>query len=277
MAVIPFENMTPAKAQISYERDTGANPDNPRFQYRIDRYSELTRSLLETILSSWDEVTLVERFRVDSVLLEKTKSGRYAGRVDSRQIAQEAGNSGADYIVYGQILDFNNSESVFRGYGIGTTTTSFEAFLKVGVVEVATERNVYLHEFSGWVATFSSKYGTYRESDFHASAIRAAFEELKQDPEFKDGFLARIGQTFAGLRSGATNGLISIEFAPKPVASDVTIDGHYIGTSPLRSSLEKGKEYKISISKEGFRSWSSLIVPLDGLRVTKELLVETNK
>ena len=69
----------------------------------------------------------------------------------------------------------------------------------------------------------------------------------------------------------AADDLIEVDFSPKPENCDIEIDGKYVNGSPLKRRLQEGKEYKVRISKGGFKDWEGLIVPEKGLRITPEL------
>src|SRR5262249_35656677 len=68
--VPPFENQTKIHESISYEVATGTNPNSPKKRYAVDRFTEAPRSLFEDLLTRIEGVTVVERQRVDAMLVE---------------------------------------------------------------------------------------------------------------------------------------------------------------------------------------------------------------
>jgi len=113
-----------------------------------------------------------------------------------------------------------------------------------------------------------SNYGGTSSSDRNFAALEATLQQLKSDKEFRTALLG--GKPGA---KGATDsdGLVEVEFAPKPENCDIEIDGKYVGGSPLKRRFPAGKEVKVRISKGGFKDWEGVIVPEAGLRVTRDL------
>ena len=100
--------------------------------------------------------------------------------------------------------------------------------------------------------------------------MQAALEQVKSDSGFVAALLGRKPGT-ADAADGS--GLIEVDFAPKPDNCDIEINGKYVGGVSLETDARRlcGKELKIRISKDGYKDWEGVIVPEQGLRITREL------
>src|SRR5262245_4119084 len=66
--VPPFENQSKQHLNIGYEV-AGNNPNQPKKRYTVDRFTEAPRSLFEDMLGELGGITIVERQRVDAILV----------------------------------------------------------------------------------------------------------------------------------------------------------------------------------------------------------------
>ena len=81
--VPPFENQSKMHENISYEV-AGNKENQPKRRYTVDRYTEAPRSLFEDMLVNLEGVTIVERQRIDTLLVE-SEFGRLSGLVDQEK------------------------------------------------------------------------------------------------------------------------------------------------------------------------------------------------
>jgi hypothetical protein len=68
--VPPFENVSRVHKNISYEMATGTNPNRPKRRFLVDRLTEAPRSILENRLVNLPGLTVLERQRIDALLVE---------------------------------------------------------------------------------------------------------------------------------------------------------------------------------------------------------------
>jgi curli biogenesis system outer membrane secretion channel CsgG len=264
--VPPFENQAKQHDYILYDVPDGTSPSRPRRQYRIDRYTEAPRTLFEDALANMDGITIVERKRVDTLLVE-AEFGQLSGLVDPEKATKLGKLLGANQIVIGTIIDISEETKKFKGYGVQTENKVVTAELRVRVLEIETGKQVFSKSVEGSKTYSKSTYGETKSSDRHFAAVKAAVAEIAGDDNFK--------VAVQGNKSATEDGLIEIEFAPKPDNCDIEIDGKYVGGSPLKRKLRTGIEYKVRISKAGHKEWTGIITPEVGLKITREL--EANK
>jgi hypothetical protein len=99
--VPPFENQSKIQQRIAY--DVGARDDDrPLRQLMVDRLSQAPRSLLEDLLTNIENVTVVERQRIDSFLVE-TEFGALSGLVDQEKAAKLGKLLGANLIATSEV------------------------------------------------------------------------------------------------------------------------------------------------------------------------------
>jgi len=270
--VPPFENLSSARSMVTYEVATGSDPNHPKRSFRIDRYTEAPRAILEDILGGIEGVKIAERQRVDSVLLE-SEFGRLSGLVDPEKAVKLGKLLGADAIILGSILDVRATTRDFTGYAIRTKNTQVQTSIRIRVIDIATGNVAFSRILRGSSTYASSSFGGIKDSDVAYAVIESTLEQLRGDETFKESILGhRRGST--GSTRQTTEGQVKeveVEFVPKPENSDIEIDGHYIGGSPLKLRLRVGEEVRVKISKAGHRAWEGVIVPQPGLRITKEL------
>jgi hypothetical protein len=264
--VPPFENQAKQREYVMYDVPDGTSPNKPRRQYRIDRYCEAPRSLFEDVLVNIGGVTIVERKRVDTLLVE-AEFGQLSGLVDPEKAIKLGKLLGANTIVIGTIVDISDETKKFKGYNIQTENTVVSAEMRVRVLEIETGRIAYSKTVTGSKTYSKSTYGSTKGSDRNFAAVKAAVAEIAGDKKFK--------AAVQGKQAAVAEGLIEVEFAPKPDNCDIDIDGKYVGGSPLKRKLMAGIDYKVRISKAGYKEWTGIITPEAGLKITREL--EPNK
>ncbi len=262
--VPPFQNLSPTKAMISYEVATSSDHDNPKRSFRVDRYSEAPRGILEDILVGIRGVSVVERQRVDAILLE-SEFGHFSGLVDTQQAVQMGKLLGANSIVMGSILDINTDTSNFSGYGIKTKHTQVKSSVRIRLIDIGSGRVTFSKIVKGEVTYSSSSFGGTNNSDVAFAVIEAALEELRGMLDLQD---ALSGESNIDNSSGVT-----VKFSPIPDNCDIDIGGSYMGGSPIEIRLAADKPIAVRISKAGYQSWEKTIVPKEGLIVRPELLL----
>jgi hypothetical protein len=265
--VPPFENLSTAKSMVTYEVATSSDPNNPKRSFRVDRYTEAPRAVLEDILGSIEGVKIVERQRLDAILLE-SEFGRLSGLVDPEKAVKLGKLLGADSIIMGSILDVRSTTRDFSGYGIRTRNVQVQSSLRIRVVDIATGKVTYSQIARGGSTYAASNFGGVSDSDVAYAVIEGALEQLRTDQTFK---AAMVGGPRTKPVPATAGGDIDIEFAPKPENSDIEIDGQYVGGSPLKRRLYAGKQVRVKISKAGYKTWEAVIMPEPGLRITREL------
>ena len=260
--VPPFENQAKQHDYIQYDVPDGTSPDRPRRQYRIDRYTEAPRTLFEDALANLDGVSIVERQRVDTLLAE-SEFGQLSGLVDPEKAVKLGKLLGASQIVIGTIADISEDTKKFKGYGVETENTVVTAELRVRVLEIESGKQIFSKTVKGSKTYSKSTFGESKSGDRCFAAVKEAVAAIAADDDFK--------AAIQGKKSATAEGLIEVEFAPKPDNCDIEIDGKYIGGSPLKRKLKPGTEYKVRISKAGHKEWIGVIAPEPGMKITREL------
>jgi curli biogenesis system outer membrane secretion channel CsgG len=270
--VATFENQSKAHPKISYEVGTGNKEGHPKRSFIVDRFTEAPRSILEDMLSNMKGIRIVERQRVDSVLME-TEFGAMSGLVDPEKAVKLGKMLGANMIVMGTIIEIRDDHREFTGYGVKSKVNKVVCQIRVRLLDIESGAISFSKIVEGAKTYTESTYGksdsgTKDGYDRDFAAIEDALDRLRDDAEFK---AALFGKNAGGRDAAKTDGLVEVEFAPKPDNCDIEIDGKYVGGSPLKRRLPAGKDVKVKIAKGGFQQWEGVIVPEAGLKVTREL------
>jgi Curli production assembly/transport component CsgG/PEGA domain len=261
--VPPFENQSRNHETIIQETAAGTAPGQPRQKFSVDRYSEAPRSLLEDMLGQIPGLQIAERQRVDALLLE-SKFGAKSGLVDTENALRLGKMLGANLIVMGTVVDIRQEVKDFVGYGIRSRITEVVCKIRIRLLD-SSGTVLYSKVVSGSKQYDQSNFGGSGSSDRNFAAIEETLKEVEKDGAFRKALLGDAAPAHAA------EGLIEVEFAPKPDNCDVEIDGKYVGGSPLKRRLPAGKEIKVRISKGGYQAWDGVIVPEAGLRITREM------
>ena len=200
--------------------------------------------------------------RVD-VLLVESEFGQLSGLVDPDKAFRLGKLLGANRIVLGTIADISEETKSFKGYGVTTENKVVTAELRVRVLAIETGNVEFSKTAKGSKSYSKSTYGELKSSDRHFAAVKAAVIEIAADDRFK--------AAIQGKKSVTKDRGVGVEFAPKPDNCDIEIDGKYVGGSPLKRKLTLGTEYRIRISKAGYKDWTGIIIPEVGLRIAREL------
>jgi hypothetical protein len=264
--VPPFENQSKHHENVSYEVATGSKADRPKRRFIIDRLTEAPRSVFENMLGNIEGITIVERQRVDALLVE-AEFGGMSGLVDPEKAVKLGKMLGANVIIMGTIIDIHDEVVKFEGYGIKTENTKVISQIRVRLLDIETG-NVRFSKIVKGSQTYSkSSFGGKSSSDRNFAAVESALQQLEGDSQFQSAVQGRK----PGETDETADGLVEVEFAPKPENCDIEINGKYVGGSPLKRRLPAGKEFKVRIGKGGYKDWEGVIVPEKGLRITREL------
>jgi curli biogenesis system outer membrane secretion channel CsgG len=265
LLVAPFENQTAVKAPVTYEVATGASADHPKRTFTVDRYSEAPRSILENMLCTVPGVTVVERQRVDAMLLENS-FGAFSGLVDGTVASNLGRVLGAQVIVMGTILRVDVQEKKFSGYGVETVNTQVTAQIRVRSVNVATGAVLASTIVEGSKVYAANRFGGTQDSDVAYAVLDIALTKLSAD----SAFLASL----AGNAPAATGPTAVVKIHPDPKGCDVLIDGTYRGSTPLTLTLPANTAVKIRLDKTGYFAWERTLVPAQVADVTPELTAQ---
>jgi hypothetical protein len=240
----PFENQTKQREKIDLEVATSSDPKNPKRSYKVDRYTEAPRSLFEHAVSNMKGVTIVERQRVDTLLVE-AQFGETSGLVVDPEKAIKLGKLvGANLIIMGTIVDLGEETKSFKGYGVETQNVIVTAQVRFRVLD-ETGKVLCSKIVKGTKTYTKTSFGETKSSDRNFAAIQVALDKIAEDTDFHDSLLGKKG-------TADKDGTIQVEFAPK-------------------RSLKAGVEYKVKISKSGYKDWTGTISPEAGLKITREL------
>jgi Curli production assembly/transport component CsgG/PEGA domain len=264
--VAPFENGSPARTQVV------ARPGEPGGTLMLDRHAEAARSTLEDILIGLSRVRVVERQRVDSLLLE-AEFGQFSGLVDPGTAVRMGKLVGANAVAIGSILDARTTTKDFAGYGIQTRNTEVSTAVRVRIVDMATGQIAFSRVLHDSITYAASSYGRTSDSDPVGAVIAKALQQLRNDEAFLRSIPSAglVSTPVTKVSPGTSQSLVEVAFAVRPENSDVEINGRYVGGSPLRRQLEKGVDVRVRIAKAGYKSWEGVIVPEQGMRITREL------
>jgi curli biogenesis system outer membrane secretion channel CsgG len=265
--VPPFENQTKQREQIQAELLSN-NPDKPRRAYMVDRYTEAPRSLLENVLTNIDGISIVERQRVDTLLAEG-EFGDKSGLVDAEKAIKLGKLVGANAIVIGTLTDIRDDTKSFKGYGVETENMVVTCQMRVRLLDIESGKLLFSKVVKGSKTYTKSTFGQSKSSDRNFAAIEAAIDNLGEDIAFRAAVQGKGKRETADTASA--DGMVEVDFSPKPDNCDIEIDGKYVGGSPLKRRLKAGNEYRIRISKGGYMDWTGVITAEAGLRITREL------
>lgn len=231
-----------------------------------DRYSEKARSLLDNALSKIPGLRLVERQHVDAIEAEYERNRSLGGR---RGIAERPSRiHGADFLVFGKILDIWSETNQFQGYGITTKSEITSAQIYLRVILMSEDREVFSTEKSASFALMTTPFGSETHSDPYGEAVAAAVRAIVAEPEFGESFRRNLAQHVkaAPLAEG-----IEISFQSKPSEARLDVDGVYVGQTPLKRRFLPGTVYVVRLTKPGFLQWEAKINPELGLVIAAEL------
>lgn len=261
--VAPFENQSTAKSMVAYEVATGTNADQPKRTFTVDRYSEAPRAILEHALTGLPGVTVVERQRVDAMLLE-SDFGAFSGLVDGTSAAKLGNALGAGVIIQGTVMAVSVEVKDFAGYGVQTRRSIVTATVRVRSINIATGTVIASRLVAGQKAYTESQFGGAAESDVAYAVIDAALQQLTAD---RTALSTLIGTPTTGQS-------VSVRIEPMPPGCDVLVDGTYRGTAPITIELPRGAAVTVRLEKNGLTPWERKLVP-DQVPVIAPQLVPT--
>ena len=158
--VTPFENQSKQNEKIDYQ----VGNKEPKRSFKVDRYTMAPRALLEDTLSNIEGVTIIERQRVDTLLLE-SDFGQNSGLVDPEKAIKLCRALGANLFIVGTIVDLSDETKKFEGYGIITENTTVTCQMRIRLLEFETGKILFSKVVKG------SK--TYTKSNFGGTGWRS--------------------------------------------------------------------------------------------------------
>lgn len=181
--VPPFENVTGVRSEIKIEKKSELDLDSHSIQVLADRYSEAPRTLLEDVLVSLPNVSVVERQQLDKLLLESQYS-RTSGIVDQQYAISIGKQLGANAIAMGTIVDISTTDSVFTGYGVKTLTKTTVATVRIRIINISSGRIIFSKTIYGSDKYTTTNFGGNKRDDLAFQAIKNAMESLNSDVMF---------------------------------------------------------------------------------------------
>ena len=130
------------------------------------------------MLGNIDGITIVERQRVDSLLVE-AEFGRMSGLVDSEKALKLGKMVGAELIVLGTITDLHDEVAKFQGYGIKTENTDVICQIRVRLLEIETGKVRFSKMVKGLKKFSKSTFGGTSSNDRYFAAVEAALSAAR--------------------------------------------------------------------------------------------------
>ncbi|NLK08239.1 MAG: PEGA domain-containing protein [Firmicutes bacterium] len=254
----------------------GINDLSGRYLPKIE---DTALELVNIFLVESGQVTVVERNRLSGILEEQN----YARRdfLDLDRSAVEFGRLlGAEYLITGAIISFEQNTDEFDGYGIKLTKTVSQMHVTLQAFDVNT----------GVIVQAVSFIGTHEENDaptYWASRYpRTLLEKsLKGATDLLIERLCRpdvLGSDFA---PNAENGVllsapadhgkqsdeeVTVYIKSTPPGADILVEGLFFGKTPQAISLPPGL-WEVKLKYPGFSPWVREINAFHGLRVNAVL------
>lgn len=248
--VAPFENQSTAKCMVTYRVATNPNPNEPQRSFQVDRYSEAPRAIFENALVKVPGVTVIERQRVDAMMLEGD-FGAFSGLVDGNAATRLGRMLGANVIVMGTIMRVDATTREFSGYGVATKNTTVTASVRVRAVDISSGAILASEIVDGSKNYPTSQFSGVADSDVAYAVLEVALAKLTAN----DRFLA----TLAGTASAAQTAAVAI--TPRPTGCDCIVDGVFRGNTPVTLDLPTGKPVTVRLEKAGHQPWERAILP----------------
>lgn len=181
--VPPFENLTGYTSEIKVERSGDIESFSKKIQVTTDRYSESPRTILEDILVSIPNVSVVERQQLDKLLLESEYT-RSSGIVDAKFALEIGRQLGANAVMIGTIVNLNEEKSTFSGYGIKTDRVAVVATVRIRLIDIKSSAIIYSETIKGQSDSMVTNYGGVKPNDLAFLAIDRAINSLKDNTRF---------------------------------------------------------------------------------------------
>lgn len=179
--VSPLENQTGIRDEIVIDRE---DPNRIKsIRYSVDRYTEAPRALLENILSRINNVTLIERQRLDKILLEASYN-RNSGYVDSKYLIKLGKQLGANTLAIGTLVSINDKVSKFKGYGVETERKIITATIRFRLIDIQSSKIILSIISKGNSIVDTNQFSSISATDGRYEAIEDAINNLASDRRF---------------------------------------------------------------------------------------------
>jgi hypothetical protein len=231
--------------------------------YSLKKHTAYARGALEDIVMEQDNVTVVERARMDEMTKEGT-FGNFSGLADPSTSIKFGKMSGAQILFTGSILKVDTEKKGFSGFGVSASSKSTLATVRVRAYNAEKGTVIFSKTLKGSNSSFSTSYGGSGDADPASMAIEDAISKLNESKKFAKLFINKQPKK-------NEVSMVSVEFAPQPDNTDVEVNGVYYGSTPMNIDLPSGSPIKVKLSKPGFVIWEKSLFPRDGMKVNTEL------
>lgn len=170
-----FENLSKVKDNITYEARLTSSKITHKKSYKVDRFSEIPRTILEDIVIN-NGANVVERQSLDKLLLEN-KFISMSGLVDSTTAIKIGKFLGANTLIVGTISDLYMADKRVNSYGITMRTRNVGCNMRIRVLDVETGKILFSKRTKGSAKGIGNDVRYY-------DAIENALDKLSNDPKF---------------------------------------------------------------------------------------------
>ena len=229
--------------------------------YHLRNHTEFVRAAIEDLLVNLGGIQIVERTRMDAMTQEMA-FGNTSGLADNH-VAEWGRMSGAQFLLTASILNRQEDQKGFSGYGVRTSSKKLQVTVRVRVYEIQSGLIVFSKTVKGEDQGFQTNFGGSGSNDSEAKALSKALDALSQDGEFREVF-THINKPEEGPK-------VTVNFEPIQPSCDLEINGVFVGNTPLTSQLVSGQSVTIRLSKAGYAAWEKTIQPRENLKVAPEL------
>ncbi len=209
-------------------------------------------------------VTLVTRDRLDSVSREHKLPGSLTSAKDIQQVGRLLK---AHALVTGSVLRYDVERRTFEGFG----TTALQDIARMGI-------SLQVLDVDSGKVRFSKTFDVERVKQY-PKATSAPRTPIDRTTELLEALLAQaqnelksaLQQLGAGLdRAGQ---FIQVPVKSDPAGANVSVDGVFIGISPLTLQMTLG-EHEIVVELPGHRVWRQRVQVKPGLSLPVRLIAQ---
>jgi len=224
--------------------------------HELPGIEQAAEEILSTLLVQSGKVSMVERTKLSEITTEQKYS--LTGLMDLDQSSVQLGRLlGAEYLVTGSIISFEQETTHFRGYGISTAKIVSEMSVSLRVLDVNTG-----------LISLATSFSSSHEEALSKGRLSSSIDRVL----LQKSMSGAVKRLMNELEKSSPDSIseVTVYIDSHPQGAEILVDGIYYGNTPSVIPLSSGI-HAVAVSYPGHACWLRDVNVFEGLHINAVL------